>query len=255
MSSHFEIVNWSEYQHYGQRTPPWIKLHNQILDSFDLMQLDPSVRWLAVGMMLLASRTGNRIPDDERFIRNRLWLDDLSGLDELERIDFLRRVDGASDVLASGASDVLADGASSTLAAGASTRRGEERRERTEKTSSSRAREPRGMERLRALLGSASIDGAEIRGTLTWPAAIVGMYGPDGTKRGALDGFEDAEIGSILAESIVALAGEGSGRWSQPFFDSIVRRVARDRREGVAAGADGRHPLAGDRGEGFRYES
>jgi len=52
----YRIVNWREYQHYGQRCPPWIKLHNALLASPTWVMGDDASRVLAVACMLLASR-------------------------------------------------------------------------------------------------------------------------------------------------------------------------------------------------------
>ena len=29
------IKNWSEFQHYKDRAPPWVKLHHSLLDNFE----------------------------------------------------------------------------------------------------------------------------------------------------------------------------------------------------------------------------
>ena len=93
----------------------------------------------------------------------------------------------------------------------------------------------RGWDKLAQLLGpaAAALDDAEIsiEGSLTWPSAIVGMYGSSGTRRETLRGLDPGDIGEVLTEAVVAFAGERRD-WHQPFFDSIVARVARDRREG-----------------------
>lgn len=101
-------------------------------------------------------------------------------------------------------------------------------------SSSARAREPNGLVELRDLLGIrsdvADTAAEEIVGSRTWPRGVVGLYGPTGTRRHELAGLDEDQIAQVLAESLVVLAGEG-GRWSQPFFDAIVRRVAREYRE------------------------
>lgn len=99
-----------------------------------------------------------------------------------------------------------------------------------------RAREePRGMNRLRDLLGdsAAALAAADldILGSSTWPAAIVGMYGPAGTKRHTLRDLSAPDVSAVLAESVIVFAGERRD-WHQPFFDSIVKRVADYRRNG-----------------------
>lgn len=52
----YRIVNWATYQHYAQRCPPWIKLHNDLLTSRTWVTLDDASRVLAIASMLLASR-------------------------------------------------------------------------------------------------------------------------------------------------------------------------------------------------------
>jgi hypothetical protein len=52
----YAIRNWSEFQHYTKRNPPWVKLHFSLLSSADWVMLDDASRVLAVACMLLASR-------------------------------------------------------------------------------------------------------------------------------------------------------------------------------------------------------
>jgi len=47
--------NWSEFQHYKDRAPPWIKLHKGLLDNFDFQSLPVASRALAPMLWLLAS--------------------------------------------------------------------------------------------------------------------------------------------------------------------------------------------------------
>ena len=50
------IKNWSNFQHYKDRCPPWIKLHFRILQSRDWVMASDSERVLAVACMLIASQ-------------------------------------------------------------------------------------------------------------------------------------------------------------------------------------------------------
>lgn len=47
--------NWSEFQHYKDRSPGWIKLHKNLLDDYDFHSLPVASRALAPCLWLLAS--------------------------------------------------------------------------------------------------------------------------------------------------------------------------------------------------------
>ena len=68
------IREWAKYQHYRDRNPPWIKLHVELLSSYSWVSLDDASRLLAVVCMVLAARTGNRIPLDRDFIQRSAYL-------------------------------------------------------------------------------------------------------------------------------------------------------------------------------------
>lgn len=51
------ITNWQRFQHYKDRTPPWIKLHRSILENREWRQLDAFAAKLLVELWLLAADT------------------------------------------------------------------------------------------------------------------------------------------------------------------------------------------------------
>lgn len=51
----FTPKNWTEFQHYKDRSPVWIKLHRRLLDDFDFNRLPLASRALAPMLWLLAS--------------------------------------------------------------------------------------------------------------------------------------------------------------------------------------------------------
>lgn len=53
--------NWSEFQHYKDRSPAWIKLHRKLLDDYDFHCLPVASRALAPLLWLLASEYENGI--------------------------------------------------------------------------------------------------------------------------------------------------------------------------------------------------
>lgn len=52
----YRIKNWTDYQHYKDRCPPWIKLHNSLLTSEVWVMGNDATRTLAIACMLLSSR-------------------------------------------------------------------------------------------------------------------------------------------------------------------------------------------------------
>ena len=52
------VKNWTEFQHYKDRDPPWIKLHRGLLDNRDFHRLTPLAGKLLPLIWLLASERG-----------------------------------------------------------------------------------------------------------------------------------------------------------------------------------------------------
>ena len=47
--------NWQDFQHYKDRSPPWIKLHKTILDNYEFQMLPDASKALAMCLWLVAS--------------------------------------------------------------------------------------------------------------------------------------------------------------------------------------------------------
>ena len=75
----YKVKNWTMFQHYRDRNPPWIKLHFSLLSSHDWVMLDDASRVLAISIMLIASRNGGEIDGSD------------AGLDYLQRVAYLKR--------------------------------------------------------------------------------------------------------------------------------------------------------------------
>ena len=58
-----KIKNWSKFQHFKDRRPPWIKLYRDILDDLNWHQLDPLASKVLVMCWLIASEDDGQIPD------------------------------------------------------------------------------------------------------------------------------------------------------------------------------------------------
>ena len=55
-----KIKNWSKFQHFKDRRPPWVKLYRDLLDNMEWHELDPLSSKVLVTLWLLASE------DDEQ---------------------------------------------------------------------------------------------------------------------------------------------------------------------------------------------
>jgi hypothetical protein len=54
-----QVKNWAEFQHYKDRSPPWIKLHRGLLDDFNFTSLPLASKALAPLLWLLAAESSD----------------------------------------------------------------------------------------------------------------------------------------------------------------------------------------------------
>lgn len=100
-----KIKNWSEFQHYKDRNPPWIKLSTTLFQDYDFSSMQDASKLLAICIWTLASRykdpQAGLVPDDLEWIKRQSGLSDSvteKHLKELEERGFIER---ASKPLAS----------------------------------------------------------------------------------------------------------------------------------------------------------
>ena len=101
----FRVKNFEKFQHYKDRSPPWIKLYNELLDDYDFGQLPDASKWHLVAIWLLASRSNNEIPFDPDWVARRINAASPVDLSDLEKRGFII----ASQHVNGHASDALAD--------------------------------------------------------------------------------------------------------------------------------------------------
>lgn len=94
------VVNWEKYQHYKDRTPPWIKLHAEILNDYDFSCLQDASKLHLVLIWVLASQLNNEIPDDPEWVKKRIGATEEVDLKSLIAKGFLSRYQDASTALA-----------------------------------------------------------------------------------------------------------------------------------------------------------
>jgi hypothetical protein len=70
--SFFRVKNFEKFQHYRDRSPPWIKLYNELLDDYDFGLLPDASKMHLIAIWLLASRSGNKLPFDAAWVSRRI---------------------------------------------------------------------------------------------------------------------------------------------------------------------------------------
>lgn len=88
------IKELEHYQHYKERRPPWVKLHQDILESVTFTCLHDASKAHAMLLILIASRYDNRIPWDAAWVGRAIHATDPVDLDVLIASGYL--VDAAT---------------------------------------------------------------------------------------------------------------------------------------------------------------
>lgn len=83
------VRNFERYQHYKDRTPPWIKLYNDVLDDYRFERLQDASKAHLILIWLLASRTNNRIPNDPEWIARKIGATEEIDLQALIEAEFI----------------------------------------------------------------------------------------------------------------------------------------------------------------------
>lgn len=99
MKKFFSVKNWDSFQHYKDRNPPWIKLHNHLLDDYEFECLGDSAKGHLLCIWMLASRTKNEMPLDEKWIAKKIGASGKVDLNSLIEAGFLVVEQDASNML------------------------------------------------------------------------------------------------------------------------------------------------------------
>lgn len=87
-----EVRNWSKYQHYKDRNPPWVKLYTSWSDDYEWSCWSDASKLLAICIVMLAGRVQNRIPLDPAWIQQRCGLKKTPDLSELFAVEFIQEI-------------------------------------------------------------------------------------------------------------------------------------------------------------------
>jgi hypothetical protein len=58
-----KIKNWSKFQHFKDRKPPWVKLYRDLLDDIEWHELDPMSAKVLCMLWLIASEDDGNVPE------------------------------------------------------------------------------------------------------------------------------------------------------------------------------------------------
>ena len=100
MPQYFSVKNFQEFQHYKDRSPPWIKFYNNTLDDYELARLPDASKAHLYAIWLLASRTDNKIPYDSKWVAAKINATCPVDLEALVKSGFIITEQDCSDMLA-----------------------------------------------------------------------------------------------------------------------------------------------------------
>lgn len=86
---YLKVKNWEQFQHYKDRSPPWIKLHRDLLRDYNFNCLQDASKLQLMLIWLLASQMDNKIPADAEYIKQQLCIKGDVDLKELIDKGFL----------------------------------------------------------------------------------------------------------------------------------------------------------------------
>lgn len=99
----YRIIGWHEYQHYKDRCPPWIKLHNAMLTLEVWVMGTDQTRTLAIACMLLAARdkaNDGSFNGDPEYVKRFGYLNSKPDFKQLIEFSFIEELQDASTALA-----------------------------------------------------------------------------------------------------------------------------------------------------------
>jgi len=87
--AYLAVRNWSNFQHYKDRNPLWIKLYTGLLDDYDFAQLGDGQKAQLILIWLLASKTDGVLPNDPAWIKRRIACSGSVAIPQFIKLGFL----------------------------------------------------------------------------------------------------------------------------------------------------------------------
>jgi hypothetical protein len=95
---YLSMKDYARFQHYKDRSPPWIKLYNTLLNDFAFLQMSEAAQINLVKLWLLASRHDNAIPYNLVYITGQLQPKSALDIDELVINGFVSIVEDLAEI-------------------------------------------------------------------------------------------------------------------------------------------------------------
>ena len=98
-----QVKNWSQFQHYGDRNPLWVKVYLAILDDYGFASLSDAEAGQLMKIWLLAAKSKGTLPNDAKWIAGRINATSRLRLQRFIDLGFLIEADAgqsASELLA-----------------------------------------------------------------------------------------------------------------------------------------------------------
>jgi len=106
MTQHFRVRNWSSYQSYKDRRPPWIRLHRSLIDNAEFQRMSADARALLPMFWLLACEDTDpvsgmiRMSYEDIAWRLRLPPEKVkSAISEMQDADFIECIESVTEPL------------------------------------------------------------------------------------------------------------------------------------------------------------
>lgn len=156
------VKNWEKFQHYKDRSPPWIKFYAETLDDLAFILLPEPAQAQLMKLWLFASKCNNCIPYDRRIISQAIKAGPRLYLREIMSAGFVYELhqtnastnasaDASADASAESPPGLATDAADASPSRGRTRAREEDRGQRAETAAAAAARERGRTERDRLL--------------------------------------------------------------------------------------------------------
>lgn len=237
------VRNWSKFQHYKKRNPPWIRLYRELIDTPEWRSLSDSAARLLVELWLLASEfdPGGRVPYDTMLLA---WRTGRASADASANASIVASLQELADQRFIALPNYASTNASTNASADASTSTPQRQSTETEPTLRARGSEP--SDNLSEWLGKYAeiLDDCPPAEDHLTRTTLHQHFGPPGLRAKAWqmdDGgsVPEEERPRLFALALSGYAGEGNDEIVTSEFAGMLKRVIRDETGAVSSRGSG----------------
>lgn len=104
---YLRVKNWQEFQHYKDRSPPWIKIYRELLTDYNFSTLPDHIKGQLLMIWILASQLDNKIPYDAIWLKGRISATESVDIELLIDLGFLLLSDSSEENTCADSAQVL----------------------------------------------------------------------------------------------------------------------------------------------------